>query len=119
MIETIYMFKGIECAFSEKANALVPSEEEKIGLLETFFSYEPIDSIQWVDTKLFDDDARADELLPIYRISDDKNELLLWPVLNGSDLVLGIESAEERPDLSGASGEILVERGRSKTKREL
>jgi len=97
VIESVFMFKGIECTFTKKADDIVPSEEEKMGLLETFFSHEPIGSIQWVDCKKLDDES--DELLPIYRIGDGLNELLLWPVLNGSDLILGIESADERPDL--------------------
>jgi hypothetical protein len=94
------MFKGIECTFSEKAEAIVPSDEAKTFLLETFFSYEPINSIQWVDSKTLNDARKDDGLLAMYRIGNDTNELLLWPVLNGSDLWLGIESAEERPDLS-------------------
>jgi len=95
------MFKGIECVFSEKAEAIVPSDDAKTFLLETFFSYEPINSIRWVDAKSLDDARKDDGSLPMYTIGNGESELLLWPLLNDGDLWMGIESAEERPDLIG------------------
>lgn len=94
-----FMFCGVECRFSEKAEAIVPSEEDKTFLLETFFSNQPINSIEWVDWKALALASVNDGVLPIYTIGNDTNTLLFWPATNGVDLVLGIESAEERPDL--------------------
>jgi hypothetical protein len=112
VIASKFVYKGIDCVFSEKADAIVPSDEAKIFLLDTFFSYEPINSIEWVDSKSLTDARKDDGSLPMYRIGNGSDELLFWPLLNGSDLWLGIESAEERPDLS----EVLEEGGRLKTK---
>jgi len=90
------MYKGIECVFSEKAEAILSSDDLKIFLLDSFFTYEPIDSIRWVNVK----EATDDEQLPMYRISNNANQsLLLWPTLNGSDLLLAVDSVEDRPDL--------------------
>lgn len=115
-MKTTFMFKGIECNFSEKANDIVPTDAHKIAMLETFFHYEPIDSIKWVNTKTLNTVTLPDNCYPIYRIGNGESELLLWPMLVESDLLLGVQSADEAPELSGMPSEILVEDGRLKTK---
>lgn len=94
-----YMFKGIECEFTDNADTIVPSNEEKSLFLETFFSYEPINSVKWLNRKNIEDAKKTNRSLPIYRISNGSNELFLWPMLVDSDLLLLIESADDRPDL--------------------
>lgn len=98
----IFMFKGIECEFSEKAEKIVESDDAKTHLLETFFEYQPIDSIKWVSQKDLLDARKTNTTFPMYQIGNGVDELLLWPVLLGSDLSLGVESATERPDLQEA-----------------
>jgi hypothetical protein len=112
---TIFMFKGIECKFSKKANDIVPTDAHKNHLLETFFHYEPIDSIKWVNTKTIHTVTLPEDCYPIYRIGNGENELLLWPMLVESDLLLGVQSADEAPELKDRPAEILVQDGRLKT----
>lgn len=95
-----FMHKGVECVFSKKANAIVSSDEQKGFLFESFFAVEPINSIRWVDLKIFENQNNSEEeYLPMYRIGNGEHELILWPFLRGSDLVLAVECSSERPDL--------------------
>ena len=97
---TTFMHKGIECIFSEKANELISHKAHKMFLLESFFAAEPINSIKWVDLKVLEDQNSQEQYLPMYRIGNADHELILWPFLRGSDLVIGVECSSERPDLA-------------------
>jgi hypothetical protein len=104
--KTTFMYKGIECVFSETADKILPSDAQKELLFKSFFSYVPINSIKWVDSKILrETEINSEELLPMYRIGNNEHELLLWPILNGSDLFLGVECSTERPELANLKPE--------------
>ena len=103
MTETKIMFKGIECFFSNKADDIVPSNEAKNGLLESFFSYLPINDMKWLDCKVLDEAYNGDGLVEIYSITNGTDELLFWPSVHKSNLLIRIECTGERKDLQRIS----------------
>lgn len=94
-----FMYKGIECRFSEKSNDLVPTEDDKNHMLETLFKIAPIDSITWVEIDAILGNKKFDGA-PIYSMKHENGEtVLLWPILYKSDLILGINLLSEKPSL--------------------
>ncbi len=95
----MFMYKGIECFFSEKSIKLVPTEDDKIHMLDFFFEIAPIDSITWVEIDAILGKKKFDGA-PIYSMKHENGEtILLWPILNKSDLILSINLLSEKPGL--------------------
>lgn len=101
-MDTVFMHKGVECHFSDRANSCVTADEDKIHFLDNFFNCEPMNSIKWVTVEEVETMrlTNPDAALPMYSISNKNGDtLLIWPMLEAANLYLYIEALVDRPDL--------------------
>lgn len=99
-MDTVFIHKGVECHFSKSANAKLDTDEHKTHFLDNFFKHEPLNGIKWVTIEEVESLRGSDAALPMYSIRNSEGDvLLIWPMLDNSNLYLYIESLIDRPDL--------------------
>lgn len=97
-----FMYKGVECSFSQSAHERVNTDEHKTDFLDNFFRHEPMNGIKWVTLQDLEKIKAADAALPMYSVRNSEGDtLLIWPMLANANLHLYIEALVDRPDLIG------------------
>lgn len=97
---THFLYKGIDVIFTEGADIIAPTEEDRLKVLEHFFEDNSLNDIKWVSKA--EATGEGDEAFPMYHMTNANDDtLLFWPLLDEerSNLALIIEDLTERPDV--------------------
>lgn len=102
-MKKMILHKGIECYLSEFAEQVLNTDETIDQFLAHFLKHTPINSIKWVTfDELSSPNSDPENELPMYTVSSATATMLIWPILDQSNLHLFIENLSERPDLEKA-----------------
>ena len=74
----IIEYKGICCYFSDALVKTLLTETELIHLLDHFFEYNPVETIEWVSLK--HTKTSDDVKFPMYTVSNGEITVLFWPI---------------------------------------
>ena len=96
-----FLYKGIDVIFTDGADSIAPSEEERINVLEFFFKDNSVNDIKWVTKKEAMGQTEEDAFQMYHMTNPDDETLLFWPLLDEeqSNLALIVEDLKERPDV--------------------